>query len=159
MRRIITVCCCLLWAIVGVAQTVQLDNETMHLKIENGTVSLTNSQLQTMAVNNIVIQGKMLTVSKPSKVKSIWGKGKMVEALYDNGRKVTFTLYPSNPFLYIHTSIVNNGSVNMECNKMDIAKIEMSIGNNPKGLNSIGSGGLTTARRQRKLRLFNAFGT
>lgn len=147
MKRIIIACFCLLFAIVGAAQNVQLDNETLHFKIENGTVSLSNSKLQTMVVNHIVIRGKMLTVSSPSKVKSIWGKGKMVEALYDNGRKVTFTLYPSNPFLYIHTSIVNSSSVNMECNKMDIAKIEMSIGNGTSGLNHIGSGGLTMVEK------------
>lgn len=141
MKKLIAICCCILFATCIHAQSGKIGNETLTLQVNNGTVSLKSKKLTSLIVKSISIPGKMLKLSSSSTQTPIWGKGKQLQAIYDNGRKVSFTLYPSNPFVYIHTTIINSSKEDIELSKMEFTSVEMSIGKSNQELNTLGTGG------------------
>lgn len=147
MRTLITLIA--LFCISGINATTPerliITNECLILQISDHKVQLRNKLLPDVDIRNINTPGVMLDFSKTPVDDIIWGKGEQIKVKYDNGRWLTFRLYAGNPFLHIHTTMENSNNQDMEIKKLDIASIDMSIGNLKKKLNVLGTGGLTSA--------------
>lgn len=129
------------------AQSASIENNLLTLRIHKQQVAVESKKCPDLKVKNILLPGQIVSSGKAETTDNLWGKGQSLEAHYNDGRKVTFTLYDNNPFLYIHTVVKNESGQDIRVNRLEIASVEMSIGEMSKPLNTLGSGGFAPAQQ------------
>lgn len=128
-----------------ISERLTITNDFLVLQISDHEIQLKSRQLTDLNICNIDIPGSMVDFSRILVTDAIWGEGEQIKVRYDTGRWLTFRLYTGNPFLHIHTLMENSNNYDVEINKLDIASINMTIGNMGTKLNVLGTGGLTSA--------------
>ena len=124
-----------------------IENNRLTLQIKKQNISLSSKNMPDLKIQNMFLPGQIIATSKKETSDSLWGKGEALQVICNDGRKVTFTLYDHNPFLYIHTVMMNQSRQDIRVNRLEIASIDMSIGNMNKPLNTLGTGGFAPARQ------------
>lgn len=129
------------------AQTVSIENNLLTLRIHKQQITIENKKLPDLKVKNILLPGQIIASEKTETSDRLWGEGQSLETHYNDGRKVTFTLYGNNPFLYIHTVMKNRSGQDVRVSRLEIASVEMSIGEMNQPLNTLGSGGFAPVQQ------------
>lgn len=128
------------------AQSALIENELLAMRINEGTITLESKKISDLQVRNLLVPGRITAIEKTEMLDIIWGKGQVLKVDYGNGRQITFGLYSNNPFLYIHTVMVNSSCQEIRINRLEVASIEMSIGEMNTQLNTLGTGGFAPAQ-------------
>ena len=129
------------------AQTVSIENNLLTLRIHKQQITIENKKLPDLKVKNILLPGQIIASEKTETSDRLWGEGQSLETHYNDGRKVTFTLYGNNPFLYIRTVMKNRSGQDVRVSRLEIASVEMSIGEMNQPLNTLGSGGFAPVQQ------------
>lgn len=79
------------------AQTVSIENNLLTLRIHKQQITIENKKLPDLKVKNILLPGQIIASEKTETSDRLWGEGQSLETHYNDGRKVTFTLYGNNP--------------------------------------------------------------
>ena len=98
------------------AQSASIENNLLTLRIHKQQVAVESKKCPDLKVKNILLPGQIVSSGKAETTDNLWGKGQSLEAHYNDGRKVTFTLYDNNPFLYIHTVVKNESGQDIRVN-------------------------------------------
>lgn len=128
-----------------------IENNRLTLQIKKQNISLSSKNMPDLKIQNMFLPGQIIATSKKETSDSLWGKGEALQVICNDGRKVTFTLYDHNPFLYIHTVMMNQSGQDIRVNRLEIAAIDMNIGNMNKPLNTLGTGGFAPARQVKEV--------
>ncbi|MEI6752877.1 MAG: hypothetical protein WCK78_06895 [Paludibacter sp.] len=125
----------------GFAQTKSIENELLSLELTKNSVSVKSKEISDVQIKNIQVEGNVVSCKKSKSTDSKWGIAQQLTVEYDNGRTLTYRLFPSNPFLFIHTSIRNTGKTDLVLKQMTFAKVDCSV-KNLTNLNTLGTGGM-----------------
>ncbi|NBK99437.1 MAG: hypothetical protein EOM50_15735 [Erysipelotrichia bacterium] len=126
------------------AQKRVIHNDHLSLIIENGNISLNNRIGKQQSVKQITIPGQFVSVSSVKKIANQWGEGQQLITQYADGKSVCFSLYPSNPFLYITSTLEAKENV-LEINRFTLLSVDVDLGKPLSELKVLGSGGLSSA--------------
>lgn len=120
---------------------VEMSNASMKVLVVDNEVRLLSNKTS-LKVKRLVIPGNITKIDKGESTDALFGKAQQISLQYDNGRSVTLKLYPDNPFLYIHTSIINDANEDVSIRKLDFACVDVDLASSKTALNTLGSGGL-----------------
>jgi hypothetical protein len=124
------------------AQTQKIENDLLSLELNKNNLSVKSKQLTDVVIKDISAEGNVVSCKKTSSNDSKWGVAQELNVKYDNGRTLTYRLFPTNPFLFVHTTIKNDGNVNLVLKQMSFASVDFSI-KNLTNLNTLGTGGMS----------------
>lgn len=131
------------------SQNIVMENEMLSLSLDGKKLSLKSKLFSDLYINEISVPGIMDNCSKESIEDSIWGKGSRLKLCYVNGREMTFSLYDKNPFLYVYTTLKNTTDEDVEIERLDIAYMNINVGENTAGLSTLGTGGFAIPEKQK----------
>jgi hypothetical protein len=119
----------------------RIENDLLCLELYKNTISVKSKQLSDVIIKDIVVDGNVVSCKKTKSSDSKWGTAQELNIKYDNGRILTYRLFPSNPFLFVHTTIKNEGKTDLVLKQMTFANVNFVI-KNLTNLNTLGTGGM-----------------
>lgn len=120
-------------------------------KIENGyvavhligdSVSIASKNGKEFQVSSFKLTGGVGSFKKTAVNDNIWGKGEQLLINHDKIYRTTFTVYVDDPFVHVHTTVVNKTDNSIDISKLAVAAIQIPVENDLKELNTLGTGGL-----------------
>lgn len=130
------------WGISIDGKAQEIENKHLMLQIKQQNISLYGKNMPDLKIQNIFLPGQITATSRKKVSDNLWGEGQALQVVCNDGHKVTFTLYDNNPFLYVHTIMMNQSGSDIRVDRLEIASIDMTIDNMSKPLNTLGTGGL-----------------
>ncbi len=121
--------------------TQRIENDFLILEFNGNTISVKSKQFEDVIIKEILVDGNTVACEKSKSIDSKWGTAQALNIKYDNGRTITYRLFPSNPFLFIHTSIKNESNTDLVLKQMTFANVHLRM-NNLANLNTLGTGGM-----------------
>ena len=122
-------------------QAQGIENDFLSLEFNKNRISVKSKQFDDVIIKEIVVEGNAVNYEKTKSFDSIWGTAQELNIKYDNGRMLTFRLFPSNPFLFVNTTIKNEGKIDLVLKQMTFANVHLVM-NNLSSLNTLGTGGM-----------------
>lgn len=119
----------------------KIENSYLTMQLRQGKISL-KSKKNPLQVRQIDVSGGILRSSKSVIVDSLWGNGQQIEVAYDNGRTLTYRLYPSEPFVHLHMTISNQTDRDIRMAQLDFVSVEIPVASGSPSLKALGTGGL-----------------
>lgn len=124
------------------SQRAKIENDFLSLGLNKNKISLRSKQLSEVQIKNISPVGHILSCSKSKSTDTKWGVAEELTVNYDDGRTLTYRLYPANPFLFVHTIFKNDGNSDLVFKQISFVDVDFSI-KNSAGLNTLGTGGMS----------------
>ena len=112
-----------------------IENNRLTLQIKKQNISLSSKNMPDLKIQNMFLPGQIIATSKKETSDSLWGKGEALQVICNDGRKVTFTLYDHNPFLYIHTVMMNQSRQDIRVMPRRMEPVSMGVTTLPPSLN------------------------
>lgn len=118
--------------------TVNYDPKTKNLE------AWSKSKKRTF-LKNIIPTGATGTIEKKETISTAFGKGSALVISTADGGSISFTLYHSQPFLFVNQVIKNAGSDNIDIQKLNPVSFSVDLGKPAAALKTLGTGGLLDA--------------
>lgn len=141
MKTHLTILISCLFATISFAQnTWEISNSYLNVRVRKGKMEIHNKQAY-FPVRDIQLSGNVLTCERSSVTDSLFGNAQQLQVTYENGRIATFRLYPSSPFVHMHTAISNQTEQEINLKRLDFADITVPF-KQQIPMNVLGTGGL-----------------
>ena len=155
MKRTVTVSILLLMGTsISAAQTIE--NDLVKVERKGQVVSLTSKASGAVFVPKLTFPKKIATSEVKAGTHDVWGEGKVLELMLENGWQTTLAVYPTSPFVQVHTTVVNLGEKAVVFNQFDFLQLEVDLGVKVDTLRVLGTGGLTEVAESKGSYAFSA---
>lgn len=127
----------------GIAD-IHINNSFISLNYNSKTKSLeaTSKAMNKVFLKNLIPNGGTSEVKKDNITDAVFGKGTSLVINTNNGGKITFSLFPSQPFLFITQTLKNEGSDVLDIQKLNPVSFSIELGKPATTLKTLGTGGL-----------------
>lgn len=121
-----------------------ISNAVLTVNYDPATKSLEAMAKQTgkIFLRNMVPDGVVVSAGKEQVASAIFGKGIALILTTADGGSISFTLYPSQPFLFLQQTIKNPGKELVDIPKLSPVSFSVDLGKPASGLKTLGTGGL-----------------
>ena len=93
-------------------------------------------------LKNLVPNSATGTVRKGKTIHPVFGEGNSLIFPITDGGSISFTLFPSQPFLFVNQSIKNAGVTEVDIQKLNPVSFSIDLGKPATELKTLGTGGL-----------------
>ena len=93
-------------------------------------------------LKNVIPKGGNGTVVKKEMVSPAFGKGTALVLTTSDGSSISFTLYPSQPFLFVKQTVKNSGKDIRDIQKLNPVSFSVDLNKPVSTLKTLGTGGL-----------------
>lgn len=128
----------------NVEETILIKNTHLQLKysIENKSIEVTSLTSKKTFLKNITTDNALLTCKKETVKNTTFGKAKVLIFETSDGNSITFTLYDSNPFLFVQ-QIIRNKTINeIDVQTKKLLSFSIDFQKPISELKTLGTGGL-----------------
>ena len=140
----------------ALAQAAMIENRFLKVEIKGRALSLSAKALGRAFIPRAIFPQAIGRARVYLRTHPVWGDGKVLELSHANGWKTKLALYPSSPFVHVHTQVVNKDGGTYEANAFDFLRLELDLGV-PRGrLRVLGTGGLTAVEKSQGSYAFSA---
>ena len=108
------------------------------------SLSITTNSTKKIFVKNLLPNGSIGSISKEGFVLPPFGKGISLVITTVDGGSVFFTLFPSQPFLFVNQKVKNIGKAETDIQKLNPVSFSVDLGRPAGELKTLGTGGLLT---------------
>lgn len=109
------------------------------------SITVTVNSSKKVIIKNFIPTGGSGTFQKTETNDPIFGKGSSLIVNADKGGYFTFTLYPSQPFLFVTQTVTNESSDVLDIEKLNPVSFDVDLGKPVNELKTLGTGGLLEA--------------